>query len=123
VEVLNTIRELRQKGMTILAATHNMAEAAQAQRVIVLSEGRIALQGHPHFVFAQEEPLQALQLEAPHPTGLARTIAEHVESFPTDVLTVSELVDAVAMRVESAPSERGGAVPSERDGTVTGVHT
>ena len=123
VQVLDTIRQLHQDGMTIVAATHNMAEAAQAQRVIVLSEGRVALQGHPHFVFAEEAPLQALQLEAPHPTRLARTIAEHVESFPTDVLTVSELIDAVAMRVEPAPPERDGTAPSQRDGTVTGVHT
>jgi hypothetical protein len=59
--------------------------------------------------------LQALQLEAPHPTRLARTIAQHVESFPTDVLTVSELADAIAMRVQPAPPEPDDTAPSERD--------
>jgi energy-coupling factor transporter ATPase len=99
MQVLDTIRKLHQDGMTIVAATHNMAEAAQAQRVIVLSEGQVTLQGHPRLVFAQEEALRTLQLEAPHATRLARTIAKHVDGFPGDVLTVPELVDAVATRL------------------------
>jgi len=101
--ILETIHQLHQNGMTVVVATHEMAEAAQAQRVIVLSEGCIALQGSPHFVFAQEEILQALQLDVPHPTHLARTIATSVAAFPTDVLAVEELVNAAAMLLGPAP--------------------
>lgn len=102
MQVLDTIRKLHRDGMTIVTATHNMAEAAQAQRVIVLSEGRVALQGRPRLVFVQEDALRTLQLEAPQATRLARTIARHVDGFPGDVLTVPELVDAVAARLEPA---------------------
>jgi len=114
MRLLDTIRELHQKGMTIVVTTHNMAEAAQAQRVIVLSEGRIALQGHPRFVFAQEETLQTLLLEVPPPTRLAQTIAQHIEGFSANVLTVSELVDAIVVRLSPARSQRCG--------TATGAH-
>jgi energy-coupling factor transporter ATPase len=102
IQILNTLRGLHADGMTIVTATHDMAEAAQAQRVIVLSEGRVALDGDPRLVFARREILESLRLEAPLATRLARTIAERVEGFPADVLTVSELVDSVATRLGPA---------------------
>jgi energy-coupling factor transporter ATPase len=102
IQILDTLRGLHADGMTIVTATHDMAEAAQAQRVIVLSEGRVALDGDPRLVFARREILESLRLEAPLATRLARTIAERVEGFPADVLTVSELVDSVATRLGPA---------------------
>jgi len=98
-QVLDTLRRLHADGMTIVHATHQMSEAAQAQRIVVLAEGQIALQGSPRQVFAQEEALRALALDVPVPTQLARQVALHVPGFPTDVLSVDELVQAVTTRV------------------------
>jgi energy-coupling factor transporter ATPase len=96
--VLDTMRALNDDGLTIVTATHQMGEAAQAQRIVVLSAGRIALQGEPHAIFAQTEALHALQLDVPYPTQLAQAIAQRVAGFPNDVLTVTELVNAIVAR-------------------------
>jgi len=96
--LLETMRALHGQGMTIVTVTHHMNEAAQAQRIVVLSAGQVALQGDPRSIFAQTETLQALQLDVPYPTRLARTIARRVAGFPREVLTVSELVQAIVAR-------------------------
>jgi energy-coupling factor transporter ATPase len=105
--VLDTMRALHHDGLTIVMATHHMGEAAQAQRIVVLSAGRIALQGEPRFVFAQTDALHALQLDVPYPTRLAQAIAGRVAGFPSDMLTVTELVNAIVAR--SGPA---GASPA-----------
>lgn len=105
--LLLTVDELHRAGLTIVAATHNMAEAALAQRVIVLSEGRIALEGEPRMVFGQFDALHSLQLEVPHATLLARELNKHVSGFPTDLLTVTEVVDAISARLAHASKEAG----------------
>lgn len=98
-QVLETIRYLHLNGMTIISATHNMAEAAEAQRVVVLAAGKVALQGTPRQVFAQPETLQALELDIPPATHIAQLVAARIPQFPSPVLNVDELVNAVAARV------------------------
>ncbi|MBC7261645.1 MAG: energy-coupling factor transporter ATPase, partial [Chloroflexi bacterium] len=105
-QVQEILHQLHDNGMTIVSATHNMAEAAQAQRVVVLSEGRIVMQGHPRSIFAQEETLRALQLDIPYPTRMAHRIAAVVRDFPTDVLTVTELAEALAVRLQQPLASR-----------------
>ncbi|MGC8785801.1 MAG: energy-coupling factor transporter ATPase [Anaerolineae bacterium] len=105
-QVQEILHQLHDNGMTIVSATHNMAEAAQAQRVVVLSEGRIVMQGHPRSIFAQEETLRALQLDIPYPTRMAHRIAAVVRDFPTDVLTVTELAKALAVHLQQPLASR-----------------
>jgi energy-coupling factor transporter ATP-binding protein EcfA2 len=90
-----TLETLNQSGITIITATHRMDEAALAKRVIVLSEGRIALQGHPRQVFSQYDALYHLKLDVPEPMKIARSVASKVSGFTADALTVSEFVEAV----------------------------
>jgi energy-coupling factor transporter ATPase len=97
-QVLETVRTLHRDGMTIVTATHNMGEAAEAARVVVLAEGCIAMQGTPHQVFAREDELRALHLDTPPAAQIAHILAAQVAGFPADVLSVSELVEAVANR-------------------------
>jgi energy-coupling factor transporter ATPase len=96
--VLETMQALRQEGLTIVTVTHHMGEAAQAQRIVVLSAGQVALQGEPRAVFAQREALRALQLDVPYPARLAQAIAGRVAGFPNDMLTVAEIVEAIVTR-------------------------
>ena len=100
-QVLAILRQLHSSGVTIVSATHDMSEAAAAQRVVVLSEGRIALQGSAHEVFGDYDTLLALKLDLPAPTRMARTLCAHLPGFPCDVLTVPELVEAIVARLES----------------------
>jgi energy-coupling factor transporter ATPase len=95
-EILQTIQQLHRVGLTIVTATHNMAEAALAQRVIVLSEGRVVMQGAPRSLFAQRTALLALQLDVPAPTRLAALLAARHPGLPADALTASELVDVLS---------------------------
>ena len=75
--------------------THYMDEAAQADRVIVMNEGRIALSGTPREVFPQVERLRELRLDVPPMTELAHDLAAAGVPVRADVLTVEEMVEEV----------------------------
>ena len=95
-EVLQTVRRLqREEGITIVWITHYMDEAAQADRVIVMNEGRIALSGTPREVFPQVERLRELRLDVPPMTELAHDLAAAGVPVRADVLTVEEMVEEV----------------------------
>ncbi len=104
---IETIDQLHKQGMTIITVTHNMDEAALARRVIVLSEGRIALQGSPGFVFSQAEALKALKLALPAPARLARKIAELEIDFPGNILTISGLLGDIIRHLEQKRGVNG----------------
>ncbi len=91
-EVLRVARRLNDEGTTIVVITHFMEEAAHADRVIVMENGLIALQGTPKQVFAQADRLHALQLDVPEITQLAQALHARQPAFPPDVLTVDEFV-------------------------------
>lgn len=105
-QFLDTVRSLHRDGMTVVAATHNMDEAAAAEQIVVLSQGQIALQGSPRTVFAQESHLHELKLDVPAAARVARTIAQAVPGFPVDALNLTDLLEAVSVRL---PSARGAA--------------
>ena len=66
-EVLSAVHKLnREKGITVVLITHHMNEAEEADRVIVMDDGRIALDGTPKEVFTQVEPLRTMGLTVPH---------------------------------------------------------
>ncbi len=70
-EVINTVMKLnREEGITIVLITHNMDEAVKADRVIVIDEGVIMLDGSPEEVFSDVEKLKELQLDVPQSTQL-----------------------------------------------------
>ncbi len=94
-EVLRVARRLHDAGTTIIAITHFMREAVFADRVIVLENGALALQGPPREIFRQAERLRALQLDVPEITQLAQRLHQHDPAFPDAVLTVDEFVAAM----------------------------
>jgi len=104
-QFLATIEGLHREGMTIVTATHNMDEAARAERLVVLSQGQIALDGPPRSIFAQEPRLEELKLDLPPAARLARTIAGSVPGFPNDILNITDLLAAVSARL---PGSCGG---------------
>ncbi len=76
-EVLDTIRMLnREHGMTVLNITHYMNEAAEADRIIVINDGELLMDGTPDEVFAERETLQSVGLEVPQCTELIHRLRQ-----------------------------------------------
>ena len=95
-EVMETVRRLnREKGMTIVLITHFMDEAAQADRVLVMDEGGILLDGAPKEVFRHVEELKKVGLDVPQPTELAYELNRAGFSLPDDLLEEDECVAAL----------------------------
>lgn len=93
-EVLETVRVLnREEEMTVISITHDIEEAAQADRIIVLDGGRIALEGSPRTVFSHEEQIEALGLELPFIVLLRNSLMNKSLPIKRDVFTEEELVD------------------------------
>ena len=95
-EVMDTILKLnREKGITVILITHHMDEAAQAQRVIVLSKGHIAADGTPKEVFSQVELLHSIRLAAPETVELCKALNEEGFCLPLDRLDTEECAQAL----------------------------
>ncbi len=95
-EVMNTVHRLNEEeGISVVIITHYMAEAATADYVIVMDEGRIAMSGTPREVFRQVERVRALGLDVPPMTDLAHMLRADGLSIREDVLTVDEMVEEV----------------------------
>ena len=95
-EVMETITALnRDKAITVVLITHHMDEAAMAQRVVVLSNGKIAADGTPRQVFSQVELLHSLRLAAPDTVELCNELNQNGFSLPLDRLDAKECAQAL----------------------------
>lgn len=105
-EVLETIRRLnREEGITVLLITHYMNEVIDADRVIVMDHGEIAMEGTPGEVFSQVERLLALRLDVPQVTELAYRLRQAGCKLPEDILTIPAFVEAYKAQNEHFPRE------------------
>ncbi len=95
-EVIDTVRRLnRERGITVVLITHHMAEAESADRVIVMNDGQVAMDGAPHDVFAQVDRLHELGLAAPDTVELLHLLREAGIDVPLTGLTVDECADTI----------------------------
>lgn len=95
-EVMSTVHRLnREEGISVVIITHYMSEAATADYLIVMDEGRIAMTGTPRDVFRQVEKVRALGLDVPPMTDLAHMLRADGVDMRADVLTVDEMVEEV----------------------------
>jgi len=95
-EVLETMRRLnKQKGITVIWITHFMEEAAQADRILVVTDGRIRLSGKPADVFDQVDAMKEMHLDVPHMTALAGELRAAGMPLRNGILTVDELAEEV----------------------------
>ena len=99
-EVLDTIERLnRETGMTVILITHHMDEAARADRVIAMSEGRIVADGTPQAVFAQEPLLRSVGLDVPQTEQLLLELKRRGVDIPTDALTPEACAQLLRQRI------------------------
>ena len=95
-EVLRTIRQLKEEyGITIVLITHYMEEAVRADRVIVVDNGKLLLDGVPREVFSHVRLLKEVGLDVPQATELIYELQQAGISFPDGILTEDECVDAI----------------------------
>ena len=120
-EVMETIRRLnREKGITIVLITHYMDEAVQADRVVVMDEGKILMDGVPREVFSQVEELRRVELDVPQPTELCHRLRREGVPLPEGVLTAEECAEAIALLLRDRPiSADRAAFAGSRGGRAT----
>ena len=95
-EVISTILRLnKEQGMTILLITHHMNEAALADRVVVIDEGKLLLDGTPREVFSHVDKLKSVGLDVPQPTELIHKLRLAGVNLPDDILSEDECVAAL----------------------------
>jgi energy-coupling factor transporter ATPase len=87
-------RELNESGLTVVLITHFLEEAVAADRVVVMHEGSIALQGTPHEVFSQRERLLALQMDVPYAIQIVEALGRRGIQIPPTI-HMEELEEAL----------------------------
>ncbi|APM37585.1 energy-coupling factor transporter ATPase [Clostridium kluyveri] len=92
-EVMNTIKEINGKyNMTVILITHYMEEAVEANRIIVMDEGKIIMEGTPRSIFSQVRKMKDMGLDVPQMTELAYELKANGVDIRSDILTIDEMV-------------------------------
>ncbi|MCL1987709.1 MAG: energy-coupling factor transporter ATPase [Firmicutes bacterium] len=105
-EVINTVLSLNKEfGITVILITHFMEEAAQADRIIVMDSGNIAMDGTPTAVFKNIEQLRALSLDIPPVAALADALQRNGTAVPENILTDEDFINYMQNRTIAANFE------------------
>lgn len=97
-EVIRAVRGLNQvEGVTVILITHYMEEIIHADKVFVMDQGKIALEGTPREIFSQVEKLKELRLDVPQVTLLAYELKKNGIDLPNGILTTKELLEALQL--------------------------
>lgn len=100
-EVMSTMLKLnREMGMTVVFITHFMDEAVQADRVVVMDDAKIIMDGKPKEVFKQVDRLEEIGLDVPQPTKLAQLLRQKGYDLPDDILDVDECIENLSAFLE-----------------------
>ena len=94
-DILKIIKKLNDEGITTILITHFMDEAVQADRVIIMNDGEIVLDGSPMEVFSQAEKIMKVNLEVPIAVELAGRLRKRGIKIPGDVVTVEDMVNFI----------------------------
>ena len=93
-EVIRAVRALNQvEGITVILITHYMEEVIHADKVYVMDNGKVVMQGNPRTIFSQVEELRRLRLDVPQVTELAYELQKSGLPLPSGILTMDELVE------------------------------
>ena len=99
-EVLSAVHRLnREKGITVVLITHHMNEAEDADRVAVMDDGKVIMDGAPRQVFTQVERLRSMGLTVPDTVDLLDRLRKDGLDVPLTALTVEECADAILAAV------------------------
>lgn len=92
-EVLATLRRLnREAGMTVILITHHLEEVVDLERLVVIDQGRVVMDGPPREVLTQTKALRSIYLDVPPMTEMAYLLRRKGIDLPANILTVDEMV-------------------------------
>ena len=94
-EIMSIIDELHKEGITVILITHFMDEAVRADRVIIMNEGRILIDGTPRQVFRQEELIRSANLDVPLMVEMGAKLRERGIDVPADIITEEKMVEFI----------------------------
>ncbi|MCI1930984.1 MAG: energy-coupling factor transporter ATPase [Clostridia bacterium] len=95
-DVMETIKKLnKEENITCILITHYMNEAVQADRVIIIDDGRIVMDGTPREVFVQVDKVKGYGLDVPQATEIAYELRKKGIDIPADIMTAEEMVGAI----------------------------
>ena len=94
-EVMDTLHQLHDEGITIIIITHFMEEAVQADRVVVVDRAEMKMDGTPRDVFTHVKELKAMGLDVPVAAELAERLRQKGLDLPDSIITEEELGDAL----------------------------
>ena len=94
-EIMSIIDELHAEGITVILITHFMDEAVRADRVIIMHEGKILLDGTPQQVFEQEELIISVNLDVPLMVEMGAKLRRAGIDVPADIITEEEMVEFI----------------------------
>jgi len=101
-EVLATVHRLnREKGITVVLITHHMDEAEDADRIVVMDDGKVAMDGAPGEVFTRVEELRSMGLTVPDTVALLYALRQEGVDVPLDAMSVEACAAAVAAAVRA----------------------
>ena len=93
-DVMRVLHELnRKEGVTVILITHYMEEVIDADRVFVMDEGKVVMEGTPRQIFSRVEELKQLRLDVPQVTELAYELSRSGVPIRSGILTNQELID------------------------------
>lgn len=94
-EVLRIIKELNGEGITVVLITHFMDEAAKAEYIFVMDEGKIVMKGKPRDIFVRAKELRELSLDVPLTVEISEALRERGIDIPENLITIEEMVNFV----------------------------
>ena len=94
-EIMSIIDELHAEGITVILITHFMDEAVRADRVIIMHEGRILLDGAPQEVFEQEELIRSVNMDVPLMVEMGAKLRKAGIDVPRDIITEEKMVEFI----------------------------
>ncbi len=100
-EVINLIHSLKDDGITIIMITHFMEEAADADRIIVINDGGVMLDGKPEEIFLEAEKIEEAGLSVPPTVRIADIMRSEGIDVPTDIIRMEELAQFVAEKISN----------------------
>ena len=99
-EVMSTIKRLKEEGVTVVLITHYMDEAVKADRVVVMDNGKILVDGTPEYVFQNVGLLHSVSLDVPQETELMYRLRSHDIKVPISVLNDKDCIKVISELLE-----------------------
>jgi energy-coupling factor transport system ATP-binding protein len=95
-EVIRVIKDINKThGITIILITHNMEEAVEADRIVVMDSGKVVMEGNPKEIFKNVPIMKKIGLDVPQVTEIAYELKQNGVNIETDILTINEMVNAL----------------------------